>query len=41
MLAPRVPRDRSLTFGQMIAMVLTAGIVIYGAAYLLMRWIWL
>jgi len=41
MLAPRVPRDRELTFGQMLAMVVTVGIVLYGAAYLAIRWIWL
>jgi len=40
MLAPRVPRDRSLSFGQMLSMVVTVGVVLYGAAYLLLRWIW-
>lgn len=37
--APRIPRDRSLTFGQMLAMVATVGIFIYGAGFLVWEWI--
>ena len=38
--APRGPRDRSLTFGQMLAVVTTTGLFLYFAAYLAMSWIW-
>jgi len=40
-MAPRVPRDRSLSFGQMLVMTVTVGVVLYFAAYLVVSWIWL
>ena len=30
---PRIPPDRTLSFGQMLALVCTVGVVLYGAAY--------
>jgi hypothetical protein len=36
---PRIPRERALTFGQMMAMVVTVGIVVYGAGYLAWHWV--
>lgn len=35
----RIPRDRQLTFSQMLSMACTVGAVIWGAAYLLVRWV--
>lgn len=37
-LSPRIPRDRALTFGQMLAMVLTVGAFVYGAGFLMWEW---
>ncbi len=34
----RIPRDRQLTWGQMLSMVCTVGLFLWGAIYLAVRW---
>lgn len=36
---PRVPRDRLLSTGEMYWLVVTVGIVVYGAAYIVWGWL--
>lgn len=38
-IAPRIPRDRVLSFGQMLAMVITVGFLVYGAGFIVWQWI--
>ncbi len=36
---PRIPRDRVLTPGQMLAMVFTVSVFLWGAIILAVRWV--